>query len=552
MYRAFKLADGQNHKRFRVFKKSHNREMNDVKSEVTHIKSELTNQSQSMKSIVGLVSSLAESVSDLRSRFASDDEISSSSSSSDSTESQFSASSSAKRSAKRRAKRKAKRRAKRRARRAKRRGADTVPNPVVTVNAVNAEIEEEEEDKSSAIPDDKFHNCCLSLLGPKLDDEIPEVVVGYICRSGSYEINRDGDNIHGLIPTLWLGSKLVEERNGRVPKDGPQAKPIRLVRHILSGEASLMKEIGTISQSEEKYAIVAFFYLKSRQLYFVFSKATEDMVTAEVFPILSGAQVTYEGVPDISSEIDPYLFGLHNLGDEDAIECIDVQQYEGGNFVGNPLPGYMQKSRLPRLDVVKSTNTTSLFIVKSPYKNVCASAILTLARFLVVSMEEDVKVHPQLSYLYAEKTVLPLHLYFALTLDKLSFNQKFEELVSQEGMTDTIEAELKQESYTPSILYAFYLAASSLHHLLTNSMVFGDNDEQFDRQSDDDVTRVIAEWNEGGFGKKYADQINSLEWLGPPMGTPMPSHRAFDFNIAEDFGNVQGESDRLIFCLLFH
>ena len=52
------------------------------------------------------------------------------------------------------------------------------------------------------------------------------------------------------------------------------------------------------------------------------------MVTAEVFPILSGAKVTYEGVPDISSEIEPYLFGLHNLGDDDEIECIVVQQYE--------------------------------------------------------------------------------------------------------------------------------------------------------------------------------------------------------------------------------
>ena len=85
-------------------------------------------------------------------------------------------------------------------------------------------------------------------------------------------------------------------------------------------------------------------------------------------------------------------------------------------------------------------------------------------------------------------------MYFALSLDNQSYNLEFEELVSQGGMTSTTVAELEEQSYTPSIFHAFFLAASSLHHLLTNSMVFGDNDREFNRQNDDAITRVITEW----------------------------------------------------------
>ena len=134
------------------------------------------------------------------------------------------------------------------------------------------------------------------------------------------------------------------------------------------------------------------------------------MLVAEVFSILNVADVTYEGVPDIGSEIKPHLVGLHNLGADDTIECVDVQHYKGGNAFGTHLPGYMQKSRLPHPDGVQRMNMSSLFIITSPYMNVCASAILTLVRFLVVSMEQDFKVHPQLSYEYKDETFLPTHL----------------------------------------------------------------------------------------------------------------------------------------------
>ena len=42
--------------------------------------------------------------------------------------------------------------------------------------------------------------------------------------------------------------------------------------------------------------------------------------------------------------------------------------------------------------------------------------------------------------------------------------------------------------------------------------------------------------------------MKSLEWLSPRK----PSNLALEFDNAEGSGNVQGESERLIFCLLLH
>ena len=170
MYQALTQVDGQSHKRFRVFKKYHNREMNDMKSEMNDMKSEIKNQSESIKSIEQTVSSLADSVKVLMKRF----ENSSSSSSSDSSDLNFSRG--------------------RRARRTHRaRGAKHPPIQNVAVNTMPEEVEEEQ---SSAIR--KFHNCSLSLVDSKLVDENPDVVLGNIGCAHSYQINRNGDNICGL------------------------------------------------------------------------------------------------------------------------------------------------------------------------------------------------------------------------------------------------------------------------------------------------------------------------------------------------------------------
>ena len=145
MYQALTQVDGRSHKQFRILKKYHNREMKDLKSQ-------LKNQSRSIKSIEQNVSS-ADSVNVLMKRF----ENSSSSSSSDSSESHFSGGRPAKRC------------------RAKCRLAKRPPIQNVTVNAATKEVEEE---CSSAIRN--FHNCSLSLVDSKLGDENPDVVLGHV------------------------------------------------------------------------------------------------------------------------------------------------------------------------------------------------------------------------------------------------------------------------------------------------------------------------------------------------------------------------------------
>ena len=390
---------------------------------------------------------------------------------------------------------------------------------------------EQSSDPEKEPPNDGFPNVEVRLEEPAI---VSFLRLENIALASQYQINDEGD-ILGVDPSLWLGFKLIEKRNEResvAQRDNAQL--IRFFPYILN--CGVLDDAVSETPKQKKFAVVAFFFVKTRQLYFVISRLSNEILEAEVFPILSGVDDTYERPPDIRNDIKNYLARLHN--DLDII-MTGVKQYRGSDDFGSLLPGFMQKSLLPHPDDGEQShgNNTSVFIIRSRQTmNVAASLSLVLARFLVVSMDRVVGLEDDFSA-GAEDSPIPSHFYNALSLDSHSCNQELEKMNVQGSLTNKILRD-RDDKAPLSIHCAFYVSSCSLHYLLIHDMVFGNgsycSDEDDDDNDDDSAYRKdLEEWKQQKCGQLYAQDIVNANWT-----CASHSHEVLDF----DTEGGQGET----------